>query len=434
MADETDDASGATGSAGAPARPVVGASSVPREKPLIEGHAEEIGVLSAPASEASAEQAPAEDPWNALPSPPEAEVLEPEPEAALPAPPEAEVAPEPQVGPPQAALAAPWAAVLWPFAAAIVIGALLAVGGAFGLHMLDKRPANLAALEARVAALEQRPDSTEALRAAQAVLEKRIAALEAANRESQTTMAGLRADLDKLAAQKAAPGPSAAPDLAPLEARVGALEQKLAALDTKLSGVAGRLDAEKSQVRASETRVSQSAAARADSEAIAILAANLLRKVESGAPYDTDLAALANRGLDKGKTAPLEPAAASGVATPVALAKQFSDVSPAILATEPAPQENGFIDHLVKGAERLVKVHKVRQTPGKDLAGQVARIQAALNAGAVDEAYQQWNELPDAAKAKSQAFGAAAKARIDAIAAARSIDADAMAALGKAKS
>jgi hypothetical protein len=431
MADDTD-TSGETGSPGT--RPIAGGSSVPREKPVIEGHAEEIGVSTAPASEAPAEQAPIEDPWTVLPSPPEAEVLPPEPEAAFPASPEAEVTPEPQVGPPQATPAAPWAAVLWSFAAAIVIAALLAVGGAFGLHMLDRTPVNLAPLEARVAALEQRPASSEALHATQAGLESRIAALEAANRESQTTLAGLRADLDKLAAQKAAPGPSAAPDLAPLEGRLGALEQKLAALDTKLSGIAGRLDAEKSQVRASETRVGQSAAARADSEAIAILAANLLRKVDSGAPYGTDLAALANRGLETGKTAPLEPAAASGVATPAALAKQFSDVSPAILATQPPPQENGFIDHLVKGAERLVKVHKVGETPGNDLAGQVARIQAALDAGAINEAYQQWNELPDAAKAKSQAFGTAAKARIDTIAAARSIDADAMAALGKAKS
>ncbi len=148
----------------------------------------------------------------------------------------------------------------------------------------------------------------------------------------------------------------------------------------------------------------------------------------------TDLAALANRGLDKMKLAPLQPSAASGVATPAALAKQFSDLSPAVLATAPQPNENGFLDHLVKGAERLVRMQKIGDTSGDDLASRVARIQAALDAGAVETAYQEWNALPDAAKAKSEALGTAAKARIDAIAAARSIDGEAMATLGKARS
>ncbi len=410
MADDTD-ANGETGSAGAPSRPV--ASSVPREKPVIEGYAEEIAVKDPQGASAAQGpvNVPAEEPFVARP-PPEAEVAPAEP--------------MPDATPPRRKRLS-----LWPFAAAIVVGALLAVGGAFALHSLD-RPANLASLEARVAALEHRPDSIKAATSTEAGLAMRIASLESASRNTQASLAGLRADLDRLATQKAAP--SAPPDLAPLEARLGALEQKLAALDTQISGLADKLNAENGQVRASENRVSQSAAARADSEAIAILAANLLRKVESGAPYETDLAALANRGLDKSELAPLEPAAASGVVTPAALAKQFSDLSPAILATEPQPKENGFLDHLVKGAERLVRVQKVGDASGHDLSGRVARIQAALDAGVVETAYQEWSGLPDGAKARSETFGEAAKARIEAIAAARSIDAEAVAALGKARS
>lgn len=413
MADNTD-ASGGTGSAGAAARPA--ASSVPREKPLIEGQAEEIRFENPP------DNVPGEDLFAPLIPPPETDVAAPVPEA--------ESAEQIRGAPPPRRPSA--RASLWPFAAAIVVAALIAVGGAFALHMLDRTPAHLAALESLVGTLEHRSNATQGLEAAQKDLALRVAVLEATSRDTQGTLAGLRADLDKLATQESAP--SAAPDLAPFAARLSALEQKLAALDSQISGLADKLNVENGQFRASENRVSQSAAARADSEAIAILAANLLRKVESGAPYGIDLAALANRGLDKTKLAPLEPAAASGVAMPAALAREFSDLSPAILATLPTPQETGFINHLIKGAERLVKVQKVGQAPANDLAGQVARIQLALDAGAIDAAYQQWNELPDAAKAKSQAFGEAAKARIDAIAAARNIDAEAVAALGKARS
>ncbi len=413
MADDTD-TSGVTGSTGAPARPA--ANQVPREKPVIEGQAEEIA---------------ADAPSGASAPPPRAADVPAEEPLAFPSPPPASVAPAermPDAPPPRTH------AHLWPFAAAIVIAALIAVGGALVLNRLDRTPANLAALESLVATLQHRAASSAAPNATQAVLEKRMAALEAANGDMRAMVAGLRGDLDKLAAEKAAPAQGAAPDLAPLEARLGGLERKLAALDTKVGALADQLNAENGRVSASETRVSQSAAARADSEAIAILAANLLRKVDAGAPYETDLAALANRGLDKSKLAPLEPTAASGVATPAALAKQFSDLSPAILSAEPQPKENGFLDHLVKGAERLVRVRKIGETPGDDLSGRLARIKAALDAREVETGYQEWSGLPDVAKTRSEAFGEAAKARIDAIAAARSIDSDAVVALGKARS
>ncbi len=59
----------------------------------------------------------------------------------------------------------------------------------------------------------------------------------------------------------------------------------------------------------------QAAISRADVDAIAILAANLRRKVEAGAPFADELAALTNRGVDKEKLAALAPMADSGVPT-----------------------------------------------------------------------------------------------------------------------
>jgi hypothetical protein len=408
------DKSGGSGSKGA--QPNL--STVPREKPVVESQAQEI---EAPRD--SSNEIPPEDPWAPLPGPATAEVM--------PEPVHASVEPL-SVAPAETRGARVPPASLWLFAAAIVLAALLAIGGAFGLHFLDKTPAHLAALESLVGTLETRQNPAQGLEAAQKDLASRIAALEAANAAAKAAIATMRTELDRLAAQKSAP--SAAPDLAPLEAHLAALDQKLAALGSSVGGLAQTLNAEKGQVRASENSVSQSAAANAGDEAIAILAASLVRKVESGAPYGSDLTALANRGLDRAKLAPLEPAAQTGVATVAALAQQFSDFTSAILATEPQPKENGFLDHLVQGAERLVRVEKLGDTSGSDLKSEVARIQAALDSGAIDAAYQEWSALPDAAKAKSASFGAAAKARLQAIAAARGIDAEAVAALGRPRS
>lgn len=403
MADETEETGESSGAR------VAGASAVPREKPLIEGRAEKTDEEG---QGESGVEVPPENPWDALPTPATAEVT--------PLAPEESVAQEAPAAPSFQRNFSP----VWPIAAAIVIAALLAVGGAFGLHaldqrMLDKTPANLAALESLVATLQHRSASSETSHA----LDQRVTALEAARRDLETSIAGLRAELDKLAAQK----PAAMPDLKPLEARVGALEERLSALDAKVGALVQKLGA-------GDRQVSAAAVAGADSEAIAILAANLLHEVESGAPYAADLAALANRGFEKNKLAPLEASADSGVATPAALAGQFARLVPAIRAAAPPPKESGFLDHLVKGAERLVRVEKIGDTSGNDLAGHIARIRAALDSGAVETAYQEWSELPAAAKAKSQAFGASAKTRIDAIAAARGIEAEAMAALGKARS
>ncbi len=180
--------------------------------------------------------------------------------------------------------------------------------------------------------------------------------------------------------------------------------------------------------------------AHAEADALAILAANLRRKVEAGDAFTDDLSALANHGADRAKLALLEPVAASGVATPAALAKQFAALAPAIVAAEPEPKAEGFFGRLAQDAAHLVRIRKIGDTKGNDLAAHVAQIAAALTAGKLEEALREWNDLPAAAKAakaaetKSLAFGAALQQRVDAVNAAKLIEADALAALAKVKS
>lgn len=433
--------------AGAPVPSVQGATAPPREKPLIEGGAIEVetSTIETPASEArkasgdsagtSAETslevsaaAPDLTPAGARAAP--LEPAQAETVAKDFAAPEEGASPPPE--PPRRR-----GAGLWPLAAAIVLGAGIAVGGAFGLHYFDKTPKSLALLETRVAALEHEGQTTQVLQAGAAALGIRLGALEEEAQVTKTTLAHVQQSIEQLenalkqASQKGGTPPA---DLAPLSGRVDKLVEDLASLDRGLQALAAKFAAEMRGVQAEKTAAAQAAMTHAEADALAILAANLRRKVEAGDTFAEDLSALANHGADRAKLALLEPVAASGVATPAALAKQFSAAALEIVATEPEPKAEGFFGRLAQDAAHLVRIRKIGDTKGNDLAAHVARIAAALAAGKLEEALREWNDLPGAAKAKSQAFGAALQHRVAAVAVAKLIEADALAALAKVKS
>lgn len=336
------------------------------------------------------------------------------------------------------------------FGAAILAGAVLAVGGAFGLRHFDGSTAAIGALDGQIAALSGRTDSVEskadasvaALRSALGALESRVGAAEraaskatgeanAALSELQKTFAARLAALARApeSASDGAADMSAAPvDLGPLQARIDAIEQKLASLESTLS-------APKADLRAQQEHESIATTQSARVQAVAIVAESLLRKLEHGAPFPTELTALDNLGVGQAELAPLRAAAGAGVASPSKLAEEFTGLASPILAAE-AHDEDSLMDRLQREAANLVRVRRIGEAGAEatDIRAHVARIEAALKRLDIDEAYAAWAELPSAAKAKSEGWGDAAKARIDALNAARSIEADAVAALGKPKS
>jgi hypothetical protein len=426
----------------APALSVQGVTAPPREKPLIEG--------AAIKAETSNNASPVDDQAD-ISADRAGDVT---PVAALDAPiaHEAE-APAKDIHADRDKAAAPLRrrTGLKPAFVAILIGAVVAILGAFALHVFDQPPKTLSALEARVAALEQGGETFGALQAGAAALGKRIDALE---KETQVTHAGLahmqqnfeqlenslRQLAQKTSTQTPGGGGLPAADLVPLSGRIDQLERDFTGLDQRLAALAAKFDAEvrelqsEKDLQAEKTAAAQTAVTHAEAAALAILAGNLRRKLEAGEAFGDDLTALANHGVDKGKLAPLEALAAAGVATPAALAKQFAALTPAILASQPERKAEGFFNRLVQEASGLVHIRKIGDTNSNDLAGEVARIAAALAAGKLEEAWREWNDLPAEAKGKSQAFGDLLQHRIAARAAANSIEAEALAVLAKVKS
>jgi hypothetical protein len=356
-----------------------------------------------------------------------------------------------------------------------VVGAALALGAAW---FVDPRAAALDAASLRWAALERGVEAqaaanadfgkrlgaleaSEAGAAKAAALEalgRRVAALEGAAGKDEAAQAALsearaaRADAAKALALAAGagqttPAPAPAPvqgaapapfDASALEARIGGLEGDLAALKAsqadvgalgdRLSKMEAALAAPKSEARLAAAEV----APNRDGAAAAILAISLNERLNAGAPFAEELAALARLGADGGKVSALKPFADAGAPTLAALGAAFAKIAPAVVAAATPPSSGGMMDRLFDHLRGLVRVRKVGEVGGDDET-LVSNVSAALAHGDLDAAIQAYGRLPDAARLAGRDWVDAAQARRAAGAAALSLRADAILRLAAAK-
>jgi hypothetical protein len=327
-------------------------------------------------------------------------------------------------------------------AATAVAGAILGFGGTLGLRYFGGSQINgfasgerIATLNARIDSIESKEDAASAAsREALAKMESRVAAAENAANKAVESANSAQADSQKAVASRPValeqPAPSPAPDLGPLEARVGTLEQKLAPLESALA-------APKADLRPQQHRAGAASGEDSRAQGMAIVAESLLRKLDSGGQFSDELAALENLGVPSASLAPLRATSEKTVSTERQLTMRFADLVPGIIASESAKQasaDESFLDRLTRNAKGLVRVRRVGDTGAAGVQGFVARIENALADHDLEAAYKTWKELPSAATAQSEDWGEAVKARLDALNAARSIEADAVAVLGKPKS
>ena len=292
-------------------------------------------------------------------------------------------------------------------------------------------------MAARADAIEQKSDaSAAAWRSAMAALEERVGAAQSAASKAATASASALSEMQKAIAARPVimVEPDGQhielPDLAPLETRIATIEQKLGSLEAALN-------APKADIRPQQDRENAAAEQSSRVQAIAIVAASVVQKLERGLPFADEMTALENLGVGRAELVSLGSFAKTGVASARMLSDQFAGLASPILASEEANEAKEgerFVDKLARNAAGLVHIQRDDDVNAKDLHGLVTRIKTALAHDDVEDAFSLWNELPGAAKTKSESWGKAAKARLDALNAARSIEADAVAVLGKPKS
>ena len=287
-----------------------------------------------------------------------------------------------------------------------------------GLAALDSRVAKIeqgagvaAGLDARVVRLEKAPPPQTAAAPNNQPLIDRIAALETALRDTKG-----RADAAFDAAQKNAV-PSAAvaadhKDIDALTTRVATLEQATKAADERIA------------------RAASTGADRAGR--LAFVALVLRTAVERGDPFTTELAAVKPLLTDPAQVAPLEPFAAAGVPRGTALARELSQLAgPMLNAAGAPPREAGIFDRLTQGAEKLVRIRPINETPGDDPATVISRAEVKAANGDLAGALADLSRLPDAVRAPAQDWMKKVEAQAAALAVARRLAENAVGGLAK---
>jgi hypothetical protein len=203
----------------------------------------------------------------------------------------------------------------------------------------------------------------------------------------------------------------------------------LNALDDRLVKIETAFAAPKSEARvaASEGVANRGGAAEA------ILAISLNARLNAGAPFAEELAALARLKADETKLSALRPFADAGAPTPAALAAGFAKVAPSVIAAATPASGGGVMDRLLDHMRKLVRVRKLGEVAGDDVEALASRVSGALARGDLSAALDVYRRLPDAARQASADWGKAAEVRQAATVAAEALRADAVGRLAAVK-
>ncbi len=216
-------------------------------------------------------------------------------------------------------------------------------------------------------------------------------------------------------------------------ALVAADAARVAVERTNVEALSNRIVALESASKSLTDDVAKSLAAAGDKPLRAAVAAQALQAaVERGDPFAAELAAAKMAVPNAQGLAPLEPFAANGLPSAATLARQLSEVTPAILRAAAAPEPaGGFLDRLQANAERLVRIRPIDEAPGDDPVAVVSRAQAKASRSDLTGAVAELNALPANLRAPADDWIKKVEARTAAVNVSRRLVADALAALGK---
>ncbi len=219
------------------------------------------------------------------------------------------------------------------------------------------------------------------------------------------------------------------------------LGDKLAGLTIAVAGALKKADGAEKQAAGAQSGVDsvqtkqKALEGKLGSPALAVVTDSLVQQIDAGQPYTRQVDALASLKADAAKISVLRENASNGVSSAQTLLAKWKPLAdPVIASGNNAPVNANFGQRLEHGLFGLVSVRRNDGATGDDLTSRVNLIEADLSHGDVMGAYAVWQKLPDAAKAKSQDWGALAKTSVEALGAARDLQHSAIDALGANKS
>jgi hypothetical protein len=343
-----------------------------------------------------------------------------------------------------AAVMATVAAVLWFFAVipareatpAASIASNMSSAASVSPNALSSPPPTAAApdLAARLDRIERTIEAQRAEPKPGESLGSRVSELQAQTKSLADALAALTQRADQIAgtSQSAAKQADAALSAEAAAKSSSEAAGKNEAQRNDLDALGGRIMALESSVKGLAAATAPLTSSGADDRAarLTIAAETLRAAVERGAPFQAELAALQSLGVDAKKTEALDPFAASGVPSALALARELDALIPTLQdAAEPQSADATFLDRLKTNAQKLVRITPVNAPTGSEPQDVIDRIRRDAAQNDIAAALTDINALPDSAKPLAAAFTKKAAARAAALAAVGQIAADALAAL-----
>lgn len=328
---------------------------------------------------------------------------------------------------------------------------VIAIGWSAGLFAGEQTAApdpRIAALEAQIRQLQNRPATppantgvTDALAGRIAKIEDSVSKIASAPADDNAmkslgvALAALSRRTDELAAttraaqSRAEAAEKAAADLrsnvqdVSKTAAAGASSADLASLQQRLTA----LEEQSKSARAQLAKATES-----DKSARLALSATAVRDaVLRGVPFAEELAQAKALGADEKALAPLWPFAASGVPSAKTLVKELTDLLPQMKKAVGTPASGGgFLDRLKTNAEGLVRVRPADAPAGNDASAVLARIEQSAAQENIAAALADIGTLPESARQVAANWVTRATARQKALDAARDFATGATRALG----
>jgi hypothetical protein len=282
-----------------------------------------------------------------------------------------------------------------------------------------------------IAARLDRIQGTLQARQADSGLANRVANAEAEAKALSDTLAALNRRLDDIAVAARSALARADAAVATADASKNAAQGGVQRGD--LDTLANRIAALERAVKSLTEDIAHHASSADDRAARMTVAAEALRAVvERGAPYQAEFAAVKALGAEPGALAPLEPFAAEGLPSAVALARELAALTPALQqAAGATAREGSLLARLEQSAQKLVRISPLDAPQGDDPAALIARGNAAAARGDTAAALADLARLPEPARALAASWSKKVEAREAAIAASRRVAADALAALNR---
>lgn len=236
-------------------------------------------------------------------------------------------------------------------------------------------------------------------------LQDRLAAAEAAAKVAQTAVSTTDASMKALSDSQA----RASGTLATLSSDIKTLTTTG---EANLAKVREQVDALSKRLAAVEATMGNATAREVAARALSVSA--LKSAVDSGRPFETELAAV-KAGLPKDMNlSALDAHAKTGVAPASVLIAEFPNVARKMFAAFSAPdQSSDLLDSLVAGAKSLVAVRGPGDENGTGPEADLRRMENAVSQGDLAASLASYKQLPEAARSAGADWVSRAEARVE---------------------